>query len=255
MAYIYHQASDPTERERIGLLQRYYDPKTIPKLQQLGVALGWNCLDVGAGGGSVAQWLAERVGPTGSVVAVDLEIDILAPLASRTLSVQRLDIRREDLPKNADLVHARLVLEHLRDYENDVLQRMIRALRPGGWLFLTDMDFRTMRWSDPDPAFDRVASAFMAATEAAGCNTRLGPDLASRFEKAGLTDVAAESWQTYERGGAIGSILARSYKRLHDQLIGYGARPADIDHVVAQIETAAVGVLAPTSWMTWGRRL
>jgi ubiquinone/menaquinone biosynthesis C-methylase UbiE len=253
MAYIYDQAADPTERERLALLQRYYDPKTIAKLICIGVAPGWNCLDVGAGAGSVAQWLAGRVGVNGSVLAIDLDTALLEPLASRTLSVRRQDIRREELPKSLDLVHARLVLEHIPEYE-DALQRMVDALCPGGWLLLTDVDFRSIRLSEPDPAFDRVASAFVESTQAVGCNTQLGPELPSMCEKAGLTDVAAESWQTYARGGIAGQILARSYRRLRDRLISYGATPADIDRVTTRIERAAVGVFGPTSWMAWGRR-
>ena len=62
MSYMLDQAGDSTERERLALLQRYYDAETIPKLQKLDVAPGWRCHDVGADAGSIAQWLSERVG-------------------------------------------------------------------------------------------------------------------------------------------------------------------------------------------------
>jgi|SRR5579864_2899527 len=253
MPYILDQAGDSTERERLTLLQSYYDVKTIPKLEQLGVAPGWRCHDLGAGAGSVSAWLSERVRPSGSVLAIDLDVTLLEPLASPTLSVRRHDIRIDELPKNADLVHARLLLEHLPDHE-DVLHRMIRALRPGGWLLLTDTDFRTVRLSEPDPAFDRVASAFAAATRAAGWNIQLGPELASMLEKAGLTDVEAECWQTYDRGGIAGLLLARTYRRLRDKLVKHGAKPADVDRVETRIASGTVGMFGPTSWMAWGRR-
>ena len=253
MPYILDQTGDPTESERLALLQRYYDAKTIPKLRELGVATGWNCHDVGAGAGSIAQWLAEQVAPNGSVLAIDLDINLLEPLASETLSVRRLDIRTEDLPENADLVHARLLLEHLPDPE-EVLGKLIRALRPGGWILLTDTDFTTVRISEPDPAFERIAAAFAEATRAAGWNMQLGPALAPMLESLGATDVGAESWQTYERGGLPASLLARTYRRLHDRLTAYGARSADVDRLETQIVNARVGIFSPTSWMAWGRR-
>ena len=253
MPYAFEQAGDPSERDRLALLQSYYDTKTIPKLRQIGVTSGWHCHDVGAGAGSIAKWLAERVAPMGSVLAVDLDLTLLEPLASPTLSVRRHDIRTDDLPLNADFVHARLLLEHLSDPET-ALKRLVRSLRPGGWILLTDTDFRSVRLSDPDPEFERIASAFASAANAFGWNTRLGPELASMLEHNGVCDVAAESWQTYERGGAPSTLLAMSYRRLRDKLIGHGASDSDVDQVVTRMLNATVGVFSPTSWMAWGRR-
>ena len=189
-------ATDPAaERERLALLERCYDPLTIARLQELGVGVGWRCVDVGAGGGSIAHWLSERVGPSGSVTAIDLDLRLLERRASPTLSPMRLDVRREELPGDAHLVHSRLLLEHLPECP-DVLQRMVRALRPGGWLVVTDTDFGPMRVSEPDPAFDRVASAFMKAVRAAGWDPQLGPTLPRLLESCGLVEISAASWQT-----------------------------------------------------------
>jgi SAM-dependent methyltransferase len=252
--YTLAQAADPeTERERLALLQRCYDPATIACLERLGVAAGWRCIDVGAGAGSISRWLCDRVGSNGSVEAIDLDVRLLEPLVSPTLSVRRLDIRREELPNNADLVHSRLVLEHLPEYE-EVLHRMIRALRPGGWLVVTDSDFRTARLSGPDPAFDRVTSSFAAATRAAGWDIQLGPSLAALIEGAGLVDVAAEAVQGYQRGGPRAVLLAASYSRLHDLLIQHDATTSDIEYVTARMSSPAVGTYGPTLWTAWGRK-
>lgn len=66
-------ASWSDERRRLALIERCYDPITTARLTQLGVAEGWRCLDVGAGGGSISRWLRDQVGPDGEVVAVDLD--------------------------------------------------------------------------------------------------------------------------------------------------------------------------------------
>jgi hypothetical protein len=42
-------------------------------LSRLGVGPGWRCAEVGAGAGSLAQWLAGQVGDTGQVVATALD--------------------------------------------------------------------------------------------------------------------------------------------------------------------------------------
>jgi ubiquinone/menaquinone biosynthesis C-methylase UbiE len=251
--YTLAQAGDPTaERQRLELLESCYNPWTIASLQRLGVAPGWRCIEVGAGGGSIARWLAERVGPTGSVLAIDLDLRLLEPLATSTLAVRRLDICHEELPTDANLVHARLLLEHLPDPQT-VLQRMTRALRPGGWLVITDADFRTVRLSAPHATFDRVASSFISAIRAAGWDTQLAPSLGSMFENAGLVDVSAESWQTYERGGALAVLFAATCRRLRDLLIAHGASAANIDDV-EEIASSNVGFFSPTSWTARGRK-
>ncbi|HEY7982490.1 MAG TPA: methyltransferase domain-containing protein [Candidatus Eremiobacteraceae bacterium] len=252
--YLLAQSPNPeAERQRLALLQEYYDPWTIARLEKLGVAAGWRCLDVGAGAGSIAQWLAQRVGASGSVFAIDLDLRLLEPLATSTLTVHRLDVCAEELPKDADLVYSRLLLEHLPERET-VLQRMIRALRPGGLIVVIATDFRTVRFSEPDAALDRVTSSFAVATQTAGWNIQVGPALASMLENAGLVDVAAESWQSYDRGGAASTLVAMTYRRLRDSLIQHGAGAADIEEVIDRLASASVGMFSPTSWMAWGRR-
>ena len=58
------------EHERLAVLEANYDPGTFRLLEDCGVAPGWRCAEVGAGRGSVAAWLADAVGPEGSVVAL-----------------------------------------------------------------------------------------------------------------------------------------------------------------------------------------
>jgi ubiquinone/menaquinone biosynthesis C-methylase UbiE len=69
------------QRERLDTLQELFDPGTIRQLEARGVAPGWRCLEVGAGGGSIAEWLCDRVGPDGSVVATDLDTRWVAKLS------------------------------------------------------------------------------------------------------------------------------------------------------------------------------
>ena len=64
--YFAKDSPDAFERERLALLTELADPITTRRLTDLGVGPGWRCLDVGAGDGSVARWLAGRVGPEGA---------------------------------------------------------------------------------------------------------------------------------------------------------------------------------------------
>src|SRR5262245_66628462 len=53
--------ADPDEERRLTLLESLVDPGTIQRLSNLDVGPGWRCLEVGAGRGSIAKWLSEKV--------------------------------------------------------------------------------------------------------------------------------------------------------------------------------------------------
>ena len=71
-SYFASDADWRDELARLRLIEQEIDSITIRHLTTVGVGEGWRCLEVGAGAGSIARWLAERVGPTGAVVAVDI---------------------------------------------------------------------------------------------------------------------------------------------------------------------------------------
>src|SRR5690242_3776589 len=128
-------------RDRLQAAEELLDPGTIHHFDRLGVCEGWRCLEVGAGAGSIARWLSHRVGGRGSVDATDLDIRLLEQTRESNLKVARHDITRDPLPEAAyDLVHARLVVEHLTEKE-EALRRMAAALRPGGWLLIESIDY------------------------------------------------------------------------------------------------------------------
>lgn len=134
---------------RFAALSALFDPGTIRHLQGRGVGPGWYCLEVGGGSGSIATWLADRVGATGRVLATDIDPRFLESLNLPNLEVRRHDIAADPLPETAfDLVHARLVLMHLSEREK-AMARMISALKPGGWLIDEEFDCFSLL---PDPA-------------------------------------------------------------------------------------------------------
>ena len=63
---------------------------------------------------SVPLWLAARVGPTGLVLATDIDTSWLADPGPGPVQIVRHDVGAEDPPATElDLVHARLVLTHV----------------------------------------------------------------------------------------------------------------------------------------------
>jgi SAM-dependent methyltransferase len=130
------------EGTRLRLLEKIADPRSISLLNGLGVGPGSTCAELGAGGGSMAAWLADRVGDAGSVLAVDRNLSLCRHLAERP-NVELLEAELETLelePATYDLVHTRNVLMHLDDADQ-IIARVVGALRPGGRLLLEEADY------------------------------------------------------------------------------------------------------------------
>src|SRR5437867_4191850 len=94
-SYAFAATDEAAERTRLRGLEAWTDPLTIRQLEAVGVELGWRCADVGAGAGSIARWLSERVGPTGSVVATDRDPRLLTDLPANVEIVEH-DIAKHD---------------------------------------------------------------------------------------------------------------------------------------------------------------
>lgn len=177
-------------------LAAWLDPISVGRLRAGGVGPGMRCLDVGAGAGSVAVWLAEQVAPGGSVVATDLAP---LPVPSRPgLAVRQHDVVRDPLPEEAfDLVHVRLVLSHLPEREA-VLARLFAALRPGGVLHLLEFDAEyapvlTVPDERARELYERYQRAKLRAFRARGSHQGWGRECAGALVRAGFVEVEAEA--------------------------------------------------------------
>ena len=82
----------------------------------------------------MATWLAEQVGPTGHVVATDLNTVYLQRIDLPTLEVVEHNILEDSLealgPGSFDLVCSRLMLFHLVGRQEQAIRRMMECLRP-----------------------------------------------------------------------------------------------------------------------------
>lgn len=173
---------------------------TFRHVDALGIAPGWHCWEVGAGGPSVPDGLAARVGPGGRVLATDLETRWVAGRTGPHVEVAAHDVATDDPPKGAsDLVHARLVLLHVPARE-EALRRMVSALRPGRWLLVEDHDINLQPLICPEEVTPRSPSGEHGQGRVPtllinrGADTELGRRLPRMLREAGLARVEADTY-------------------------------------------------------------
>jgi SAM-dependent methyltransferase len=213
------------EPRRLQLLEEHADPTSVRRLEATGVGPGWKCLEVGAGRGSIARWLGSRVGPSGQVVALDLDTSLLTDLDEPNIDVVCGDILDIDLPEGSfDLVHTRLVLMHIPERRR-ALERIVSLLRPGGSLVVEELDWMAIL-TDPDP--DRIA-LFHAFREALPTiDFECGRALLRELDQVGLIDTTAD-FRVDVVGGAtpLAQWEQLSVQALTDQVLSAGAASAE----------------------------
>jgi SAM-dependent methyltransferase len=256
--YAYEHGWDE-ERVRLLGLEAVLDPGTRERLLRLGAGPGVRCLEIGAGGGAIACWLAELVAPHGVVVATDLETDFLEVTALEypTLQVLRHDLTREELPGGFDLIHARYLVEWLPD-KAMALRRMVAALRPGGVLLDEEPDWVTIFETPESSALRRVMIAAMRYLEATcPIDTQYGRRLVADLLAAGLVDVEAEGRSAIVRGGSppAAGFLRLTIEKLRAPLIAeHRIAEIELEEALAILEDPAANIMFPLTVAAWGRR-
>ncbi|MFE6857438.1 class I SAM-dependent methyltransferase [Nocardia sp. NPDC057668] len=240
--------------ERLALLGAAYDPESIALAQRLGVRAGWRCLEAGAGGGSFARWLCRTVLPGGRVLAVDADPCHLADIPDLGGEVARLDLVTGELPEREfDFVHTRFVLLHIAD-RDIVMERLTRALAPGGILLLEEGDGMGVLDQMPG-AFGEVWRAFARSTEIAGANQSWARNLPVRLEALGLADVGAEAQIPMFRGGSpMARMWNLTWAQTHESLTGLGVSPGTVAAARAELGDERRRFYAPPTVRAWARR-
>ena len=244
---------------RFAALSAIFDTRTTRHLLDRGLGPGWHCLEVGGGGGAIARWLSERVGDGGRVLVTDIDTHFLEALEFPNLDILHHDITRDRLPEGAfDLVHTRMVLIHLPE-RDDVLRRLVAALKPGGWLVCEEFDAVS---SPPDPAVSpgevvlKTHQAMGRLNDERGVDRRCGRLLFGRFRALGLVNLGAEAGMSMVQPGSnLASLLRASYERRRGAMIEAGFITDDeFDRDLARMEAADFMMPSPIMWTAWGRR-
>jgi ubiquinone/menaquinone biosynthesis C-methylase UbiE len=127
------------EIERLGLQHRVWRPVVLDCWQRVGITVGKRVLDLGAGPGYATVDLAEIVGPTGSVVALERSSkfvtatqDAVRVRGLTNVKIHELDLVSDDLPKGAfDFAWCRWVLAFVSDPAL-VIKKLAAVLPKGG---------------------------------------------------------------------------------------------------------------------------
>jgi protein-L-isoaspartate O-methyltransferase len=231
--YAYNN-DEPTASELLHALGATLDEFTTGRLLEAGVVPGARCLEVGAGAGTIAVWMADQAGPTGTVIATDLKPQHVP--AHEHLTVLQHNVVTDPLPEGPfDVIHARAVLQHLPQ-RRAVIAKLAGALAPGGALVVEELEAGWSRavLASPDPDADRIFGeyerALVKVLTASGNDQTWNRKKHGVMIDLGLEEVDTQGWQGSFAGGTGVCLLAYSgSQELNDRLVDAGMKQEDLD--------------------------
>ena len=190
------------EGARLALMSELLDPIHRRYIEALGVVKpGARTLEVGCGNGSISAWLAERVSPGGTAVAVDLDLSLI-DVRMPNLELRKVDIVAGPVERGTfDLVTARAVLHHVTD-AGAAMANMIASLKPDGALFLIEPDFLPVSIAEP-PEVRAFWNGWLAWSRERGIDYQIGRTLAPRLASLGLTNISGTAETAIYNGGSL----------------------------------------------------
>lgn len=243
----------PREEEEYRRLERQakiWEETTRLTLSRAGVTTGQRCLDVGCGTGSVMRIMGEMVGPTGSVLGLDVDetlgrrsIDILNHEQPGRHRFARADVTATESVEGApfDVVFARLFIFHMAD-PVAALRKLWAAVAPGGVLVVMDFDMAPSRSVPRNDAFERALDLSRSIFVRAGRDISIGTNLPVHFVAAGMgppdrADVASIIGPNTTILVGLRSVL-RSLRQAGISMgvadaAGFDALDADLEHMSA----------------------
>jgi SAM-dependent methyltransferase len=262
--HLYIAANLPAEVEgkRLSALEEMGDPRTRQRLEQLGIRPGWRCLEVGAGRGSVARWMAERVEPSGHVVAADIDPRFLTAIDTPGLEVRQHDVLERDFePGHYDVVHCRALLMHLSSPDL-AIRRMAAAVRPGGWLLMEEADFGAWGAVDPDypgaTAFDRATRAVWDTLHRLEVmDVRFGRRLSTLVEQLGWQEADHDARLRVSHGAdPVGRFWAVTLSSMRSSplLDAAAITPGELATTLELLDDRSFAFLGPIPFCAWAKR-
>jgi len=246
--YVFEQNADDAERERLSHFAAFLDAYTARRLDHGGIAPGWRCLEIGAGQGSVATMLADRVGPSGAVVATDIDLRFLRGLPGN-VEVRRHDIETDALGDTLyDFIHCRAVLMWLRE-PGKALRRIFSALKPGGRLLAEELDWGLCDFgghADAGWATNYMHGLFKRHEAAGIRHPYFGRTLPAHVASAGFANLEGDlAAAVAAEGNSALEVIRLTVRALRAPSISLGESPVDLDRldaVLANPQIIAVGI-------------
>lgn len=209
------------EMYRLELVSKTYDFISQRQISALLTQPSMRCLDIGAGSGSIVDWLSKQPNVK-EIIALDRFIGLLETKlpVSEKLQIVQFDLNddKDDLGE-FDLINVRFVLMHLRDRKN-ILKKISRWLKPNGWLVVSDIIDISPETVD-DPLYRKVMSVmWQVLINSIGTDKNWSQTLNAQFQSLGFKNLTNEVYlPPVSEGSPMAEFWYLTWRAMHDRLL------------------------------------
>ncbi len=205
--YVLQVGSKDLGEKRLGILNEMYNAYSQNFLKKIGLKPGMRVLELACGIGIMTSWIAEQVGPTGQVVALDFSSEQLAIAKHRAKklnlsNIQFIEKNIYDIDHSLgefDLAWGRFIFQHLTDPVL-ALKQALAVVKNKGIIASEESDVFTI-FSDPEhSALLKCIDWFKKINTLKKVNFDIGPAFYHEFRTLGLKNVDCEIVQPVFRG-------------------------------------------------------
>lgn len=190
----YTLAVSEAEIARYRMMAQHALSGETRQLALAGITTGADVADVGCGPAAMSVELAGLVGPTGSVIGVEREDTALAAAHHVVADSGHVNVELRQGTATAtgieagsvDVAMMRHVLAHNGGDEQRIVDHLATLVRPGGSVYLVDVDLTAVRVLDADPDLADLTEVYAAFHAARGNDPRIGLRLGQLLARAGL---------------------------------------------------------------------
>jgi len=255
------------EQQRLQQQARELADESRRFFQQIAIPAAARVVEIGCGPQGCLGILADRVGPTGAVVgvemsehAVELARRFVAERGLTNVEVRHGNGKTTGLPRASfDVATERLVLVNIPDPE-EVVAEMVALVRPGGTVALHEADWCAHVCDPPLPAWDRLFTALRFYSEGDGIELCTGTRVPRMLRAAGLVDVQIHPLiHVYAPGNSRRPIFLQFVSNLRDRIVAHGLiTEAEFGDAIKQLadhlDDPATVVVSHLFFQAWGRK-
>jgi ubiquinone/menaquinone biosynthesis C-methylase UbiE len=236
------------DKERLSIQHDSFLKGTEEFLKEINISKGMNVLVVGCGGGDETVTISKKVGPSGSVTAIDIspeQIQIaqekidelkLQNVTLKILAAEKLDSVKESF----DIAYCRMVLVHISDPKK-VLNLMLDKVKSNGVLACEEPDISTCFTIPKSGAFEKHIGLLCKFIKSRGCDPDLGTKTYTIFKDIGCLNIKINFFQPAITDKRLKKAASLSAKSCAPQYISLGlATESEVNEMISKIEKDVV---------------
>ncbi|MCH9812149.1 class I SAM-dependent methyltransferase [bacterium] len=210
----------------LDLQHEIFKEDTFSQLRKAGLSEGMTVWDIACGSGIMTEYLAEQVGPNGTVYALDISKEQLKTAQARIeksghKNVEFIleDINNLDTKKyqQADVIHSSFILMHLPNTKK-AIEVMSSLLKPGGVLSMHESSFGKAG-KDCGPDIEQLYELFIEYGKVKGVDYDLGKKIPKICKDLKTFDKVEHIEKDYETTKQVKQLVTSRLEEAEDSMV------------------------------------